>query len=36
MAVKPWSHTTTVEEENGFCARIRGNPFTEGYDSHHH
>jgi len=36
MTVKPWSHTTTVEEENGFCARIRGNPFTKGYDSHPH
>jgi cyanamide hydratase len=25
MHLKPWSHTTSVEEENGFCAKIRGN-----------
>jgi len=25
MQLKPWSHTTSVEEENGFCAKIRGN-----------
>jgi len=25
MRLKPWSHTTSVEEENGFCAKIRGN-----------
>jgi len=32
MAVKPWSHTTTVEEENGFCRKIQNNPFTKKYD----
>jgi len=32
MAVKPWSHTTTVEEENGFCSKIKNNPFTKKYD----
>jgi cyanamide hydratase len=25
MLIKPWSHTTSVEEENGFCAKIRAN-----------
>jgi len=34
MRIKPWSHTTTVEEENGFCAKIRANPFTKRYDNH--
>jgi cyanamide hydratase len=32
MVIKPWSHTTTVQEENGFCAKIRGNPFTKEFD----
>ena len=32
MSMKPWSHTTAVEEENGFCHKIRHNPFTESYD----
>jgi cyanamide hydratase len=36
MKLKPWSHTTTVEEENGFCAKIRGNPYTAIIDKHHH
>jgi len=25
MNIKPWIHTTSVEEENGFCAKIRAN-----------
>lgn len=33
MAVKPWSHTTAVQEEFGFCAKIRGNPYTAELDA---
>ena len=33
MAVKPWSHTTAVQEEVGFCAKIRGNPYTAELDA---
>jgi len=36
MNLKPWSHTTTVQEENGFCAKIRGNPFTQDIDRTKH
>jgi cyanamide hydratase len=35
MRIKPWSHTTTVEAENGFCAKIRANPFTAEIDHQH-
>lgn len=34
IKLKPWSHTTAVEEENGFCAKIRGNPYTAIIDKH--
>lgn len=33
MRVKPWSHTTAVQEEFGFCAKIRGNPYTAELDA---
>ena len=33
MAVKPWSHTTAVQAEFGFCAKIRGNPYTRQLDA---
>jgi len=25
MRIKPWSHTTTLEEDHGCCAKIRAN-----------
>ena len=33
MQVKPWSHTTAVQEEFGFCAKIRGNAYTKELDA---
>ena len=33
MQVKPWSHTTAVQEEFGFCAKIRGNSYTAELDA---
>ena len=35
IVLKPWSHTSSVEAENGFCAKIRGNPFTHDIDCKH-
>ena len=32
MRAKPWSHTTAVQEQFDFCARIRANPFTRHID----
>ena len=32
MRAKPWSHTTAVEEAEGFCAKIRGNAYTRDID----
>ena len=33
MRVKPWSHTTAVQDEFGFCAKIRANPYTKEIDA---